>query len=451
MEKNITFDDYQLKPYIKKALLKIGFHNPTLIQTKSIARALAGESLVVESATGSGKTHAFLIPIFQNLDESLDNVQTVIISPTRELATQLYNVAMEIAEESSIEINIMKAIGGSDREREVKKLTKSQPQIVIGTIGRLMDLVITANVLKIHNAKTMVIDEADMIFEQKEILEVDKLISKVQGQPQFLIYSATIPKGLQHFLDKYLDEIKTITVKEANLTTSNIDHLMIQCKAKSKDEILLALMKIINPYLALIFVNTKEDVERLALMIAENGYKIGKIHGDLDDRNRKQVLKRINNLEYKYVVASDIASRGLDIEGVSHVINYDLPKDIEFYIHRTGRTARFTNKGIAYSLYAYEDDQYIKNLQAKGLKPQFVKIGDNELIPVKFVSHKPKTMTQKIENKIHQETPMPKKVKPGYKKKRKELIEKKIKQEKKSQINEMYRKKARERAKNEDR
>lgn len=445
------FSEYRFKSYINQALEKIGFYEATPIQELTIDRALKKESLVVESATGSGKTHAFLLPVFQKLDENNQSVQAVIISPTRELASQLYEVAMEIASCSEQEIFIMKAIGGSDREKEINRLQKNQPHIVIGTIGRIVDLAINSNVLKIHNAEMIVIDEADMVFSHKELLEVDKIMGKIQGEPQFLIFSATIPKGLRQFLNKYLENVQAITIEETNLTTGNIEHYMLQCKAKKKDEVLLQLLEIINPYLAIIFVNTKEEVERLSMYLAEQGFKVGKMHGSMEDRSRKQMLKRINNLEFKYVVASDIVARGIDIEGVSHVINYDLPKDIEFYIHRTGRTARFTNTGVAYSLYAYEDDSYIKLLQSKGLKPKFVKITNGNLVEVKFFVKKELTVSQQIENKVHREIPLPKKVKPGYKKKRNEQIKKKIKQEKRARISEMYRKKAQKERRNENR
>ena len=436
------FTDYKFKSYIQKALQEINFFEPTPIQELTIERALKKESLIIESATGSGKTHAFLLPVFQKLNEADESVQAVIISPTRELANQLFEVASQIAKHSEKEIFIMKLTGGTDREKEVNRLQKSQPHIVIGTIGRIVDLAIDSNVLKIHNANMVVIDEADMVFTHKEILEVDKIMGKIQGFPQFLIFSATIPKGLRQFLNKYLENVQAITIQETNLTTTNIEHYMLQCKAKKKDDVLLTLLENINPYLAIIFVNTKEEVERLALFLAENGYKVGKIHGSMEDRNRKQMLKRINNLEFKYVIASDIVARGIDIEGVSHVINYDLPKDVEFYIHRTGRTARFNNTGYAYSLYAYEDDSYIKLLQAKGLKPKFIKINKGEIIEVKFFVKKELSKTQEIIQRVHRETPLPKKVKPGYKKKRKEEIEKKIKKEKKARISEIYRQRA---------
>ena len=399
---------------------------------------------MVESATGSGKTHSFMIPIFQNLDVHDKSCQAVIISPTRELAEQLYNVASQIAKHSNPEITIAKVMGGIDRDTELKRYEKLEPQIVIGTIGRIHDLVIESNVLKIHNAKTIVIDEADMIFEEKEIIEVDHIMGKIQDMPQFLIFSATISKGLRAFLNKYLQNIETIVLEEKNLTKANIEHLMLQCKAKQKEHVLLDLLKIINPYLAIIFVNKKDKVETLSMMLAENGYKVGKIHGDMNDRDRKQMLRRIKNLEFKYVVASDIAARGIDIEGVSHVVNFDLPVDTEFYIHRTGRTARFNNTGVAISLYAYDDDAYVTGLREKGLVVKFVKISDGELVQTKLIKRQSRSFVREIEEKVHQQVRMPKKVKPGYKKKRKAEIDKKIRKAKREYIAEIYKRKAKE-------
>ncbi|MBR6517978.1 MAG: DEAD/DEAH box helicase [Bacilli bacterium] len=438
------FKDFHFREFIYKALEEINFTDPTLVQTKVLPKAIKGQSLMVESATGSGKTHSFMIPIFQTIDVNDRSCQAVIISPTRELAEQLYNVAVQIAKHSKPEISIAKVIGGIDRDTELKRYERLEPQIVIGTVGRIHDLVITSNVLKIHNAKTIVIDEADMIFEEKEIQEVDHIMGKIQNMPQFLIFSATISKGLRAFLNKYLQNIETIILEEKNLTKDNIEHLMLQCKAKQKEHVLLDLLQVINPYLAIIFVNKKDKVESLSMMLAENGFKVGKIHGAMDDRDRKQMLRRIKNLEFKYVVASDIAARGIDIEGVSHVINFDLPVDIEFYIHRTGRTARFNNTGTAISLYAYDDDAYVNGLREKGLVVKFVKLVDGELVPTKLVKRSGHSFVRDIETKVHQQVRMPKKVKPGYKKKRKAEIDKKIRKAKREYISEIYKRKAKE-------
>jgi len=435
----MKFSDYNLKPFLNEGLKSINFISPTKIQELVLPRAIKKESIIVQSATGSGKTHSFLIPILQNLNIEKEEVQAVIISPTRELASQLYEVLLKLTKYSSTPINVARAIGGVDREQEIKRFEKSQPHIVIGTIGRLNDLVVDSNVLKIHNAKTVIIDEADMIFEEKELEEVDKIMGVVQGNPQFLVFSATIPQGLKTFLKKYLRGIDVISLEEKTLTHKNITHIMVPCKAKDRKDVLLQLMDYINPYLGIIFCNTKETVDELSLFLAEQGLKIGKLHGDLDDRNRKQILKRIANLEFKYIVASDIAARGIDIEGVSHVINYDLPKEIEFYIHRTGRTARFDKTGEAYSLYAYGDDAYVKKLQAKGLEVTFMKLSNGTLSPAS-APKRPATKAKTYEEELHQKIRLPKKVKPGYKKKRKEEIKKLVSKAKRQHIDELYNK-----------
>ncbi len=435
----MKFSEYNLRPFLNEGLKSINFISPTKIQELVLPRAFKHESIIVQSATGSGKTHSFLIPILQNLNLEKEEVQAVIISPTRELASQLYEVLLKLTKCSETPINVARAIGGVDREQEIKRFEKNQPHIVIGTIGRLNDLVVESNVLKIHNAKSVVIDEADMIFEEKELEEVDKIMGVVQGNPQFLVFSATIPQGLKTFLKKYLRGIDVISLEEKTLTHKNITHIMVPCKAKDRKDVLLQLMDYINPYLGIIFCNTKETVDELSLFLAEQGLKIGKLHGDLDDRNRKQILKRIANLEFKYIVASDIAARGIDIEGVSHVINYDLPKEIEFYIHRTGRTARFDKTGEAYSLYAYGDDAYVKKLQAKGLEVTFMKLSNGTLTKAE-TPKRPATKAKTYEEELHQKIRLPKKVKPGYKKKRNEEIKKLVSKAKRQHINELYNK-----------
>ena len=206
---------------------------------------------------------------------------------------------------------------------------------------------------------------------------------------------------------------------------------------------LLNLIDIINPYLLLIFVNTKERVIELSKHLADNNVKVATLHGDLDDRSRRQTLKRIQDMQYQYIVASDIASRGIDIPGVSHVINFDLPKDTEFYIHRTGRTARYDQTGIAFALYDYDDEKYVEFLRKKGLNVKFKKILNNELVPTKLEKA---IGTQKLKEKtdaVHAKHPLPKKVKPGYKKKRMEVIKKEIKKIERERIEEIYRKKSR--------
>ena len=437
----MKFTELKFKPFIEEALNELNFVETTSVQELVFKKLKSNTNIIVQSATGSGKTHAFLLPIFNRIDVNSKNVQAVIIAPTRELATQLFNVASQIAKYGDIDVRLY--IGGSSRDNEIRRLNISQPQIVIGTIGRIHDLAVQANALKIYSALDLVIDEADMVFEEKAIVEVDKVLSIIVGNPKFWLFSATLTKGLRQFINKYLSGTDEIIIEEKELTKSSIEHCFIPCKAKQKEDVLLNIIDIINPYLLLIFVNTKEKVIELSKFLANNDIKVATIHGDLDDRTRRQTLKRIQDMQYRYIVASDIASRGIDIQGVSHVINFDLPKDTEFYIHRTGRTARYDQTGIAFALYDYDDEKYVEFLRKKGLNVKFKKIVNGEFVPTKLEKA---IGTQKLKEKtdaVHAKHPLPKKVKPGYKKKRMEVIKKEIKKIERERIEEIYRKKSR--------
>lgn len=434
------FSKYNFKDYINEGLKNIGFIKPTDIQEEVIPLVLDGKNIVGKSQTGTGKTHAFILPILQKLDEDKKDIQAVIVVPTRELGKQIYDEFIKITKFSEKQIDIRLFVGGTDRNIEIARLKKSSPQIVIGTIGKLTDLAITENILRLHEAKIVVIDEADMVFDKSEIIDIDKLFSRFQDF-QVLSFSATIPENLKNFLDKYLDSAILIDLVKKNTKKESIKHIFIPTKNKNKDHILCDLLKTFHPYLALIFANTVKKVDEISLMLAENGFKVGKLSGELEPRERKQVLKRIKDGLYQYVVCSDIAARGMDIIGVSHVINYELPSDIEYYIHRIGRTARFDQDGFALSFYDYDDESYLKKLKDKGLSYEFMVLKDNELKPTKERNNKNKKESE-AEIAIHKKHPMPKKVKPGYRKKRNEVIQKEIKKEKKARISEMYRKRA---------
>ena len=272
-----------------------------------------------------------------------------------------------------------------------------------------------------------------------EMEEVDKVFGRFLN-PQIMTFSATIPQNLMVFLNKYLSKNEVIDLVGKDNSKESIDHIFIPTKNKNKDELLVTLLNTFHPYLALIFANTKNKVDEIADYLASNGFKVGKITGDLEARERKQVIKRIKEGQFQYVVASDIAARGIDITGVSHVINYELPKDIEFYIHRIGRTARFDATGMAISFYDYEDDNYIKALKQKGLACTYRNLKDGELKPTKErnVTFR---KTSKFEAEVHKQIPLSKKVKPGYKKKRKEQIQKEARKNKRNYINEVYKRK----------
>lgn len=439
----MKFVNYNFKEYINEGLKSINFYETTSIQELIIPKLLNKQSVIGKSATGTGKTHAFIIPMLQNLDENLNECQIVIISPTRELSFQIYDEIIKITKFNE-KIDVRLYVGGTNRESEIKRLEKSQPQIIVGTIGKINDLTNNAQVLKIHNTRMVVIDEADMVFADKEAEQIDKIFTKFDNIESVSAFSATIPAGLNNFINKYLlsnkqKKCELIDLSKKEIGKEDIEYVFIPTKSQDKYDLLLKVLKTFTPYLVLIFANTKTTVDNLSTFLGSNGIKNIKLTGDLESRERKQVLKRIKDGSVQYVVCSDIASRGIDIEGASHVINFEIPNDIEFFIHRVGRTGRYKLSGSAISFYDYEDDIYLDKLRKKGLKCVYKAFKEGSLqLTNKRNGFRKSTKVVKIEEDVHMRTPMPKKVKPGYKKKRKEQIEKKLKQMKRQKIDEMY-------------
>ena len=441
------FKDYHFKEYINKGLEAIGFTEETEIQKMVLKKALKGENIIGKSVTGSGKTHAFILPILERLTP-LDELDAIIIVPTRELGNQIYTEITKITSFSKDFIDVRLFVGGTDRDNEIERLKVKQPKIAIGTIGKIRDLGVTANVLKYYTAKMAVVDEADMVFETNEFEEVDSIFARLLN-PQILTFSATISKPMMHFLDKYLAKSEVIDLVGKKSQNEKIEHLFIQTKGRNKSELLYDLLRSFNPYLVLIFCNTKMMVDEVSNFLVSKGLKIVKLSGDLEARERKQVLKRIKDGEFQYVVCSDIASRGIDISGVSHVINFDLPSDIEFFIHRIGRTARYNQTGTSISFYDYEDDDYIKRLKEKGIVCHFKNLKGGELVDARAKFNPNNKKMSEAEKILHHKIPLSKKVKPGYKKKRKEEIKKEARKLNRARINEIYKKRARAK-KNED-
>ena len=366
------------KTYIEKAVQALGFKDLTDVQRAVIPDATKGRDIVACSQTGSGKTHAFLIPVFSRLNEKDPRVQTVILSPTRELASQLLEAARQIATYADESIDIRLFSGGQDRHKEIERLKKSQPMIVIGTPGRIKDLAIDENALKIHRANTIVIDEADMALDIGFLPDIEAIFSTTKDNAQLMVFSATIPESLKPFLRRSTRNAKEVSLEDKSLRSLAIEHRFIRLDNQAdKDRRLLAFVNETEPYLALIFVNQKADADRLASMLYQAGKRSIALHGDLPSRKRKQLHRRITSLDVQYVVATDMASRGLDIEGVSHIINYDLPTDMTFYVHRVGRTARMGQSGLAISYFSERDghafhylDKHHINYTVKGTKPK---------------------------------------------------------------------------------
>lgn len=423
---NHKFKSYALNSTVNQIIDHLGFFEPTTIQEKVIPPVLRGESLVGQSHTGSGKTHAYLLPLFNQLDEDRKQVQFIVTAPTRELAMQIYDqvrkMITSVDKEQKWRAKLL--IGGTDKQKMVEKL-KEQPQIVVGTPGRILDLV-NENVLDIHAAKSFVVDEADLMIDLGFMQEVDQILLRMDKKVQLLVFSATIPVKLQPFLKKYMDNPTFIKVEENKPAPEKIEHRLVPMRHRSQAEVLYKISSLINPYLALIFVNRKEHADALAGELIEKGLEVGLLHGGLSPRERKRVLKELKNLRYQYIVATDLAARGIDIPGVSHVINAELPREEEFYLHRVGRTARAGNEGTAISLYTDQDEVLIQRLEKSGLTFESYEIKNDEWQKIQNWNERQtrKKQQTKEEKQAWNMVKKPKKVKPGYKKKMKQQAEK---------------------------
>ena len=422
MEKN-NFNQLSLQPVMLGIVHKLKFKHPTEIQQKVIPQILNGKSVIGQSFTGSGKTHAYLLPLFNDLDSNKQEVQVVITAPTRELARQIFDEVKKIINyaDKEDEWRAQLLIGGTDKQRTIEKLNQP-PQVIVGTPGRILDLV-DEHAISIYNAKSFVIDEADLMLDMGFIEDLDKLLVRSNEDIQLLVFSATIPKRLQHFFKKYLRNPSYIKIDD--LTPENMEHRLIDLRHRDEITVVMELSKVIQPYLALVFTNGKEKANELASQLQSKGIEVGLIHGGLTPRERKRMLKDIQSLRYQYVVATDLASRGIDIEGISHVINAQLPKEENFYIHRVGRTARAGMKGTAISFFDESDIPLIKKLEEKGIPFLYsdVKNGEwKETKPWDERSERLKRQTS-MDKEAWKRVKKPKKVKPGYKKKMKKQQE----------------------------
>lgn len=357
------FEQYDFQPFINEAIERLGFIEPTEIQKKMIPLINRGESAIGQSQTGTGKTHSYLLPILNKINRNSQEVQAVITAPTRELAQQIYQEILKITNEEEITSRCF--IGGTDKQRMIDKL-KTQPQIVVGTPGRINDLV-KEGALLVHRADILVVDEADLMLDMGFIFDVDQIAARMPEKLKILVFSATIPEKLKPFLKKYMENPQYAHVEPEHISAKNIKHILLPRKSRNKDDLLYDALSALNPYLAIVFTNTKAKADEVADYLLSKGMKVGRIHGDLSPRERKKMMKQIRALEYQYIVATDLAARGIDIEGVSHIINYEIPGELDFYIHRTGRTARAGYSGIAVTIYEPSDEDALNQLEKMGI------------------------------------------------------------------------------------
>ena len=440
------FTDYTFKESTKAFIEQNGFVEPTPIQQKEIPLICKGKDVIGISDTGTGKTHAFLIPIIERINPELNEVQVVITAPTRELALQLYMRASDLSD--ALEGCRVRLIsGGIDKNKQNSSL-KVQPHIVIGTPGRIKDLFLNDQTLRIEKASLLVIDEADMTLEFGLLEDIDAFAAKMRKDLQMLSFSATVPAQLQVFLKKYMHAPVTVKIEDNNHRNApKIEHIAVPCKHLEYEEKLLDVLKGFKPYVCLIFANTRQTAAKVAQSMRENGYDLIELHGDMPSRARKNAMKNLMNLDKTYIVASDIAARGIDIKGVSHVISLGYPSELDFYIHRAGRCGRAGMSGVCYSLYKTEDEQAMRQLSNKGIGFKYQNIKDGEWVDLRDKNKPKERKATELDIKINKIVNRKKvKVKPGYKKKRKEEVEKLKRKAKRAMIQDEIQKQKKERA-----
>ncbi|MBB5354510.1 ATP-dependent RNA helicase CshB [Anoxybacillus mongoliensis] len=419
------FERFPFHPFIIEAIQHLKFHKPTPIQERVIPAVLRGESVIGQSQTGTGKTHAYLLPIIQRIDPRVDEVQAVITAPTRELATQIYHEVLKITKfcPNDHRITARCFVGGTDKLRSIEKL-KTQPHLVIGTPGRIDDLV-REQALFVHTARMLVVDEADVMLDMGFIADVDRVAGRMPEDLQMLVFSATIPEKLKPFLKKYMEHPTHIHIAPKQVVASTIEHILIPLRHRDRLQLLHDILVSYNPYLALVFVNTRKTADEVANGLIDKGLKVGVLHGDLSPRERKKMMKAIRDLQFQYIVATDLAARGIDIEGVSHVINYELPSDLDFYVHRTGRTGRAGYAGIATTIYELSDQHALVKLEKKGIHFSHRDLRDGEWIELDaWNGRKKEKKVDEVEQLVEKIAKKQKKVKPGYKKKLREQLQK---------------------------
>ncbi|MGX7328335.1 DEAD/DEAH box helicase [Enterococcus bulliens] len=416
----MSFETFAFQPFIYEALAEKKFTQPTPVQEKLIPVIQKGKSVVGQSQTGSGKTHTFLLPLFDNIDPNKEEVQLVITAPSRELATQIYAAAKQLATHATPEIRVTNFVGGTDKKRQIERLASHQPQVVIGTPGRILDL-INERALKVHTASVFVVDEADMTLDMGFLEEVDKIASHLPEKLQMLVFSATIPEKLRPFLKKYMQNPVIEEIKAQAVISDTIENWLISTKGKNPDRLIYQLLTTGQPYLAIVFANTKQRADEITTYLREKGLKVAKIHGGIPPRERKRVMRQVQNLEYQFVVATDLAARGIDIEGVSHVINADIPEDLDFFIHRVGRTGRNQLHGTAITLYEPSQDELISAIEDLGVDFQPKEIKQDEIVDTYDRNRRKKREQKKADELdptlIGLVKKKKKKIKPGYKKK----------------------------------
>lgn len=356
---SLTFKDLHLSRDIEKAIEDMGFEEPTPIQAQSIPSILEGRDVIGQAQTGTGKTASFGIPALEMVDPNCKRVQAIVLCPTRELANQ---VAAEMNKLSKYKnVKILPVYGGQPIERQFKALRKGV-QIVIGTPGRVMDH-LERRTLRLGGVRMVVLDEADEMLDMGFREDIELILGKTPEDRQTILFSATMPKPIIKLTKKYQNNPQLIKTVHKKLTVPHIEQSYFEVRGRAKTEVLCRLIDIYDVRSSLVFCNTKKGVDELVETLKTRGYLADGLHGDMKQKQRDSVMSRFRKGDIETLVATDVAARGIDVENIEVVFNYDVPQDEESYVHRIGRTGRAGREGRAFTFAAGKELYKIKSIQ----------------------------------------------------------------------------------------
>lgn len=360
MNTRMQFSDFHLSREIGKAIEDMGFEEPTPIQALAIPLIQAGRDVTAQAQTGTGKTAAFGIPIIEKIDASHRTVQAIVLCPTRELAIQIAEEFSELLAHLP-RITVLPVYGGQPIDRQLRAL-HSGVNIVIGTPGRVMDH-LRRRTLSLDEVSTVVLDEADQMLDMGFRDDIELILKKIPQKRQTLLFSATIPQPIIDISKRFMNKPEFVKVEYAELTVPQIEQSYIEVKEREKLDVLCRLIDIADPHLSIIFCNTKRRAEELAGKVKARGYRAEELHGDMKQSQRDRVMNGFRKGSIEILIATDVAARGIDVEDVDMVINFDVPQDVEYYIHRIGRTGRAGKSGKAVTFVSPKDFTKLREIQ----------------------------------------------------------------------------------------
>jgi ATP-dependent RNA helicase DeaD len=356
----VNFSSLSLSPEVQRAIVEIGFEQCTPIQGQAIPYILDGKDIIGQAQTGTGKTAAFGIPLVDKLDVRHSVVQSIVLCPTRELAIQIAEEIQKIAKFKS-GIHVLPVYGGQPIERQIRAIQKGV-HLIIGTPGRVMDLM-ERRILKFDHVKVAVLDEADEMLNMGFRDDIEHIFKTLPDERQIVFFSATMPKDILALTRKYQKDPVTVAIEHKELTVSNIDQCYLDVPERNKIEVLSRLLDVYDPSLSLVFCNTKRKVNDVVSELQARGYFADGLHGDLKQNERDAVMEKFRKGIVDILVATDVAARGIDVDKVEAVFNFDVPLDEESYVHRIGRTGRAGKSGRAFTFVAGKDIYQMRDIE----------------------------------------------------------------------------------------